>query len=102
MEENVNVNNTEVDSANESDLSNVVDLEGVNPVAKAIVLGVAGLATGGLVARKIIKNHKEKTESGETKKPKKEKKAKEPKGKVHLRMPIYRENPAEKEEKEAE
>lgn len=102
MEENVNVNNTEAGSVDEPELSDVVDLEGVNPVAKAIVLGVAGLATGGLVARKIIKNHKEKAESGETKKPKKEKKTKEPKGKVHLRMPIYRENPVKEDNKTAE
>lgn len=86
MEENVN-NNTEAEN-----LSDVVDLEGINPVAKAIVLGVAGLATGGLVARKIIKKRKqENPDKRETKR----KKEKEPKGKVRLRAPIYRETPEE-------
>ena len=69
----------------EDNLKDIVDLEGVNPVAKMIVLGVAGLATGGLVTRKIIKKRQEKKALEGTEP--KEKPAKEKK-KIKFQSPV--------------
>lgn len=95
MEDNEN----KIEETNEeTKLEDVIDLEGVNPVAKMIVLGVAGLATGGLVTRKLIKKAHEKKAQKEETEPKKPREKK----KIRFQSPVAIVPKEEKKQEAAE